>query len=277
MVGFPMCTPMDKNRSRLLPKFIQNRIDEIRMSKFSYRYVPSRSNPADIATKGYMSPNQLAKFEQWWTGPQWLKDEESAWPQWESNTYCEHEEYENKICTATAAAKLITIRSFRLIDATRISKWTRLQRTTAWALRFITYISKGRFVWLKEVPEKPELTSYELAEATKALIIQAQSEGINEKEVNKWNLYYSNTHSLWKCRSRLDNISMGIYRGSLNLIYLPRHNPMTKLIIQHQHEDLYHAGIAHILPELRRNFWISKGRTDGVRSILEVMEKRISK
>uniref|UniRef100_A0A1I7VAL5 Integrase_H2C2 domain-containing protein n=1 Tax=Loa loa TaxID=7209 RepID=A0A1I7VAL5_LOALO len=125
------------------------------------------------------------------------------------------------------------------------------------------YISKGRFVWLKEVPEKPKLTSYELAEATKALIRQAQSEGINEKEVNKWNLYYSNTHSLWKCRSRLDNTSMGIYSGSLNLICLP----ITKLFIQHQHEDLHHAGIAHTLSELRRNFWIPKGRTE-VKSVL---------
>uniref|UniRef100_A0AAF5Q6X3 DUF1758 domain-containing protein n=1 Tax=Wuchereria bancrofti TaxID=6293 RepID=A0AAF5Q6X3_WUCBA len=211
-----------KNRSRLLSKFIQNRIDEIRMANFSYRYVPSRSNPADIATKGYMSPIQLAKFEQWWTGPQWLRDEESTWPQWEDNIYYEQEEYEHKI---------------------------------SWALRFIRYISKRRFEWLKEVPIGTGLTSYELADATKALIIQAQSEGINEEEINKWNLYYSDTHSLWKCRSRLDNISVGLYPDSLNLIYLPRHNPVTKLLIQHQHEDLCHAGIAHTLSELRRNFW----------------------
>uniref|UniRef100_A0A1I7VXR2 Integrase catalytic domain-containing protein n=2 Tax=Loa loa TaxID=7209 RepID=A0A1I7VXR2_LOALO len=216
-----------RNRSRLLPKFIQNRIDEIRMSKISYRYIPSRFNPADIATKGYMSPTQLANFEQWWTGPQWLKDDESTWPQWENNIYHEHEEHETKICIATAITKTVSIRSFRLVDATRISKWTKLKRTAAWALRFIRYMSKeGRFRWLKEVPEETELTSYELAEATKILIMQAQSEGLNEKEINKWNLYYSDTHSLWKCRSRLDNTSTGIYPDSLNLIYLLRHNPI---------------------------------------------------
>uniref|UniRef100_A0A1I7VZY6 Integrase catalytic domain-containing protein n=1 Tax=Loa loa TaxID=7209 RepID=A0A1I7VZY6_LOALO len=257
-----------RNRSRLLPKFIQNRIDEIRMSKISYRYIPSRFNPADIATKGYMSPTQLANFEQWWTGPQWLKDDESTCPQWGNNIYHEHEEHETKICIATTITKTVSIKSFRLVDATRISKWTKLKRTAAWALRFIRYMSKeGRFRWLKEVPEETELTSYELAEATKILIMQAQSEGLNEKEINKWNLYYSDTHSLWKCRSRLDNTSTGIYPDSLNLIYLPRHNPITKLIIQHQHEDLYHAGIAHTLSELRRNFWIPKGRTE-VKSVL---------
>uniref|UniRef100_A0A1I7VE46 Integrase catalytic domain-containing protein n=1 Tax=Loa loa TaxID=7209 RepID=A0A1I7VE46_LOALO len=213
-----------------------------------------------------MSPTQLANFEQWWTGPQWLKNDESTWPQWENNIYHEHEEHETKICIAIT--KTVSIRSFRLVDATRISKWTKLKRTAAWALRFIRYMSKeGRFRWLKEVPEETELTSYELAEATKILIMQAQSEGLNEKEINKWNLYYSDTHSLWKCRSRLDNTNTGIYPDSLNLIYLPRHNPITKLIIQHQHEDLCHAGIAHTLSELRRNFWIPKGRTE-VKNIL---------
>ncbi|VDM94806.1 unnamed protein product, partial [Onchocerca ochengi] len=228
---------------------------------------PSRFNKADIATKGYMSPFQLANFEQWWIGPQRLKDDESTWPQWENNIYHEHEKYETKICTATATTKTITFRSFRLIDATRISKWTRLRRTAAWALRFIRYISKRRFIWLKEVPEETDLTSYELAEATKVLIIQAQSKGINDKEINKWNHYYSDTHSLWKFRSRLDNISVGIHPDSLNLIYLPRHNPVTKLLIQHQHEDLCHAGIAHTLSELRRKFWILKGRME-VKGIL---------
>ncbi|VBB35486.1 unnamed protein product, partial [Acanthocheilonema viteae] len=235
------------------------------MSNFSYRYVPSLSNPADIATKGYMSPVELANFDQWWNGPQWLKYEESAWPQWENNIYYEHEEYETEICSTIVTTKTITIRRFQLIDATRISKWTRLRRTAAWALRFLRYISKGRFKWLKEVPKETELTSYELAAATKALIIQAQSEGINDEEINKWNLYYCDKHYIWKCRSRLDNTSIGIYPDSLNLS--SKAYSITKLLIQHQHEDLCHAGIAHTLSELRRNFWTPKGRTE-VKSVL---------
>uniref|UniRef100_A0A1I7VL18 Integrase_H2C2 domain-containing protein n=1 Tax=Loa loa TaxID=7209 RepID=A0A1I7VL18_LOALO len=42
---------------------------------------------------------------------------------------------------------------------------------------------------------------------------------------------------------------------------LPRHNTATELLIRQQHEALYHAGIAHTLSELRRKFWIPKGRT----------------
>ncbi|VBB35299.1 unnamed protein product, partial [Acanthocheilonema viteae] len=112
-----------------------------------------------------------------------------------------------------------------------------------------------------EVPERQELIAHELTETTKALITLAQSEGINE-EIKEWALYYNDTHSFWRRRSRLDNTTTGIYEDSSNLIYLPRHNQITKLLIQHQHEDLCHAGIAHTLSELRRNFWIPKGRTE---------------
>ncbi|VBB32286.1 unnamed protein product [Acanthocheilonema viteae] len=40
--------------------------------------------PADIATID-SSPNELAQSEVWWNRPDWLKDEELAWPQWEHN------------------------------------------------------------------------------------------------------------------------------------------------------------------------------------------------
>ncbi|MCP9262732.1 Pao retrotransposon peptidase family protein [Dirofilaria immitis] len=44
-----------QNCSRLLPKFIQNRVEEIRKAKFLFRYIPSKYNPVDIATKGLFS------------------------------------------------------------------------------------------------------------------------------------------------------------------------------------------------------------------------------
>lgn len=78
------------------------------------------------------------------------------------------------------------------------------------------------------MPMKQDLTSFDLAEATKALITQAQSEGITEEEINKWNVYHNERDHFWKCRSRLDK-----YPDSLHLLYLPRQNPITELLIQH--------------------------------------------
>uniref|UniRef100_A0A8R1XYB1 Integrase catalytic domain-containing protein n=1 Tax=Onchocerca volvulus TaxID=6282 RepID=A0A8R1XYB1_ONCVO len=98
---------------------------------------------------------------------------------------------------------------------------------------------------------------YNLAELI--LIKQAQAEGITEEERKKWNLYRDD-QSLWRSLSRLENSELE--EGSKHPIYLPRHNPVTELLIQQYHEDLFHAGIAHTLAEMRRRFWIPKGRSE---------------
>lgn len=41
-----------QNHLRLLPKFVQNRADEIRKANLLFRYIPNKHNPADVATKG---------------------------------------------------------------------------------------------------------------------------------------------------------------------------------------------------------------------------------
>uniref|UniRef100_A0A1I7VQU1 Pao retrotransposon peptidase n=1 Tax=Loa loa TaxID=7209 RepID=A0A1I7VQU1_LOALO len=71
-----------QSRSKLLPKFIQNRVEEIRKVNFSFRYVPSEDNPVDIVTKG-LSSVKLRQYKLWWEGPSWLTSPESGWLQWE--------------------------------------------------------------------------------------------------------------------------------------------------------------------------------------------------
>ncbi|MCP9264214.1 Pao retrotransposon peptidase family protein [Dirofilaria immitis] len=82
-----------QNCSRLLPKFIHNRVEEIRKAKFLFRYIPSKYNPVDIATKR-LSPAKLGNYETWWNGPSWLAKEETNWPQWEYNFEGEYENEE---------------------------------------------------------------------------------------------------------------------------------------------------------------------------------------
>uniref|UniRef100_A0A1I7V9L0 C2H2-type domain-containing protein n=1 Tax=Loa loa TaxID=7209 RepID=A0A1I7V9L0_LOALO len=90
------------------------------------------------------------------------------------------------------------------------------------------------------------------------------TETITEEEVEKWNLYYDED-KLWKPQSRLENSELD--EQSKYPIYLPRHNAAIELSIREQHEALYHAGTAHTLSELRRKFWIPKGRTEVKRII----------
>lgn len=84
--------------------------------------------------------------------------------------------------------------------------------------------------------ERDELTVSYLAMATKILVTQTQSQGITEEEINKWNLYCNEEDHYCKFRSRLDNPRT----DNLQLTYLSRHYAITELLIQRQHEELYH-------------------------------------
>ena len=44
-------------------------------------------------------------------------------------------------------------------------------------------------------------------------------------------------------------------------ILLPTNDPLTRLIIIHYHTKLQHAGIKHIMSEIRYKFWIPKARS----------------
>uniref|UniRef100_A8PIT4 Reverse transcriptase and RNase H-like protein, putative n=1 Tax=Brugia malayi TaxID=6279 RepID=A8PIT4_BRUMA len=68
-----------RNHSNLLPRFVQNRVEEIRKTKFIFRYIPSEDNPVDVATRG-LNPKQLRSFTPWWHGPSWLVKGEISWP-----------------------------------------------------------------------------------------------------------------------------------------------------------------------------------------------------
>ena len=63
-------------------RFVNNRLQEIRsMEGVSYRYVPTKENPADLASRG-CNPEELKNDKLWWDGPDWLKKPEEYWPQW---------------------------------------------------------------------------------------------------------------------------------------------------------------------------------------------------
>ncbi|GFT57612.1 DUF1758 domain-containing protein [Trichonephila clavipes] len=61
--------------------YIANRTSEILdlVPADSWRYVPTKMNPADIACRG-LSPKELPKCVLWWEGPQWLSCEMDSWP-----------------------------------------------------------------------------------------------------------------------------------------------------------------------------------------------------
>ena len=63
-----------------LPRFIHNRLLEIRQHKdLEFWHVQTSDNPADLPTRG-LDPGALAKSSLWWQGPSWLQCPEADWP-----------------------------------------------------------------------------------------------------------------------------------------------------------------------------------------------------
>uniref|UniRef100_A0AAF5Q4M9 DUF5641 domain-containing protein n=1 Tax=Wuchereria bancrofti TaxID=6293 RepID=A0AAF5Q4M9_WUCBA len=52
-----------KNYSRLLPRFVQNRVEEIRKADFTFRYIPSAHNPVDVATRFHQVNSKTINHE----------------------------------------------------------------------------------------------------------------------------------------------------------------------------------------------------------------------
>lgn len=61
--------------------FVRNRVSALQeiLPNGSWRYVPGKENPADLASRG-LTPDQLIHHNLWWNGPKWLSESQTSWP-----------------------------------------------------------------------------------------------------------------------------------------------------------------------------------------------------
>ena len=126
-----------KDETKLLKRFIENRVKEIRKCKAIFRYVPSELNPADIPSRGAM-PRALSESTLWWNGPKFLVETEKDWPKNEvpdqSHDEDEFENWEevNKNCKLIAAnIKSFNFQTIQLYDPKYFDSWKTLNRSIA--------------------------------------------------------------------------------------------------------------------------------------------------
>lgn len=71
-----------RGQSRKIKPFVANRVGEIQASTNpeQWRYVPTKLNPSDLFTRG-LGVSALAEEDKWWSGPAFLKQDPSEWPE----------------------------------------------------------------------------------------------------------------------------------------------------------------------------------------------------
>ena len=257
--------------------FIGNRVKEIRdMSAVSFAYVPTKENPADVASRGSTVSN-LCQNQVWWTGPVWLQKGIWDWPTFENQLDAsEKEHFEAELRNSKHEPTLVlhstrsgnetdpeisTTSPFE-IKSKYFSSVSRLLRVTAWAIRFVNKlqrkevtgggigaedIKQAELLWLKYVQEKEYKHVFDAIKEGKQTGIQKQL-GL-----------YIDENGILRCKGRLENATLS--ESARLPILLPNGDWFTHLVIERVHKELLHSGVSQTLAATRMRFWIPKGRS----------------
>ena len=254
------------------PVFVANRTQLI--NNFSnldqWRYVNSRQNPADVASRGLGSPEQF-QDSMWLDGPTFLRMPETDWPQQPVSFHAQAEETSNVVSTTDPTDTL---------DAfiTHYSDWHRLKRATAFILR-LRKILLAKARKQTEESSRDGLSIEELDDAESCIIkwvqrqcfgpeiqLLTQSESYNpsrgrEKKRNgkmpRW-LHrldpFLDCNGFMRVGGRLSKASFPM--EMMHPLMLPKKHHVSLLIIRAKHCSLGHAGRNHVLASVREKYWI---------------------
>ena len=247
-----------------LKLFVKNRvsiIQDLTQSEW-WRHVSSGENPADLISRG-VEPNKIQNCDLWWHGPSFLQQN------LEFKT-CSEVSVENndsylkelKELSEPVSAFVQEQDTFDILN--NYSSFTKLQRVTAWCLRFIR---NARHPHNKI---NGCLSSAELSVALTCLVKLVQARSFpDELDCLKNKKTLSNSsHLLSLCPfidsegvvrvgGRLKNANLCI--DNKNPILLPNNHNFTYLVINHYHVLYFHIGPEGTTSFIRTKFWIVRG------------------
>ena len=260
-----------RNQSRNFKAFVASRVGEIQRSTNpdQWRHIPGESNPADLPTRGLsLSASQLSQCQTWTEGPEFLKEDESTWPEkLPGERTDKNEERERRTRSTFATGDANPKNSPDRLVPDKFSSLSRLLHVTAWIRRFLTNC---------KLPKEQRMIGdvlghEEISNAETYWVRRAQTEAFPSGEKEK---------SLGRFCPRTDEAGLLRVNGRLRFakdlaydakypIILPKDHPLTRLIIVNRHEKIGHnSGAEHLLTEVRSRFWVIKGRRT-VRNIVE--------
>ncbi|XP_055643157.1 uncharacterized protein LOC129779607 [Toxorhynchites rutilus septentrionalis] len=231
--------------------FIACRVGEILSATNvkDWRYVPSKMNVADDATKWGEGPC-LEESGRWFSGPPFLWKPEEKWPK--QKKCIESTDEELRACYMHHEVQNLQ----NPITLARFSKWTRLLRTTAYVIRFVDRLKRqesGR-------QNGTNLTQEELHAAENKTLPE-----VERLELDK-------SSSLWRLTPVMDEQGVlrldgritkakNVYEDVKFPVILPRNHRITALITESYHQKFLHGNSETIINEMRQRFYIAQLRT----------------
>ena len=248
--------------------FVENRVTEIhRLSKTTmWKHVAGSLNPADILTRP-VTAEAFLKNTKWFKGPDFLYTNEEK-------SDLKEEELQPTPEGLGELRKQVNVVSNKLptyfLDIDRFGTYTKLIDTTIFILKFI-------FITFHQLKDKVQYNYSNYAMAAMKYWIRIEQlayypQEVKYSPVGKY-IYTIGAHSTSTMRSfRLFKDEEGLLRMSSrvqddyspwetrNPILLPAQSRFTTLYIQYIHKISLHAGSRLTLVNIRKQFWIPRGR-----------------
>ncbi|KAK3739650.1 hypothetical protein QZH41_003863 [Actinostola sp. cb2023] len=281
-----------ENRDKRFQTFVGNRVSAIceQSSPSQWRYVDTKSNPADDASRG-LSADEMLQTQRWINGPEFLWQNEENWPKRPAVMDATDDDLEIKKEAATFVT--VTDHDTTTLDSifNRFSSWNHLKKIMAWVLRYKERLlqtcnrrKKGETLFTEAEGRINPISVEETKLAEMEILKYVQRQYFHEelstlREPKNANAEPSNQarikNAVKKASSivKLDPILVdGLIRvggrlqqapidaETMHPVILPKHHHIVELIVRHHHVTTGHSGLEYVLSTIREKFWIVKAR-----------------
>ncbi|XP_055542740.1 uncharacterized protein LOC129728328 [Wyeomyia smithii] len=238
--------------------FVANRVAKIQVLTENkiWRHVPGLENPADLTSRG-INPNQIQNNVLWWEGPAWLKAEREFWPEQPAESITEDVTREARRSVLHCTSQQEAFSSWYV---RKFSTFTALLRCTA---HFCRRLDRSKGVERNERSGFLKASELKLAEQMLIRCVQ------REVFVNEWKALSNNSvvqrnsplrwfnpvmseEKLIRVGGRLANSLSN--EETKHPVVLPARHPFTRLLLEHYHHKLLHAGPQLLLGTKSSNF-----------------------
>ncbi len=233
--------------------FVANRVTEILelTDLSSWRYIPSAQNPADDVTRGKTLVELAKPDHRWRQGPPFLKCPPHQWPQnLVSRSASPDPELRKPLfCGLTQLEDLV------LPDPSCFQSWSELKSATTELLRQRGPESCDPSVvqtcLLRQAQQQSFPTEYQSLKEGKPIESQSRLLTLSPE--------FREETGLIVVGGRLRRVE-DMEPEMIHPVILDSKHPLSSLIIKDCDEKLFHPGTERVFSELRRNYWIIKGR-----------------
>ena len=253
------------NSVRRFHVYVANRIQEIqeKSSITQWRYVNTKANPADEASKG-LRAHEL-KMSKWICGPAFLWKDEKEWPVSESEEFEELKyddpEVKKIVIMTTSASPMWPSLIERLAY---FSDWLRAKKAVSLCRPFVSKLRarvqqrSAHYLKNSDVSQFKPATVQEMCEAESVILKATQQEAklntIMSSSLRQLDPY-TDVHGIIRVGGRLKFSSLP--DEYTHPAILPKSSHVTELILQYYHNKVNHQGRGITINELRANgFWV---------------------